>query len=53
MSAAGDSGGRWARRLSVLVALVITGGLGAGLALLAAPGADAAYPHTNSHTYAV
>ncbi len=42
VNAEGDSGGRWTRRLSVLVALVITGGLGAGLALLVAPGAGSA-----------
>ena len=43
MSAEGNLGRRWVRRLSVIVALVTTGGLGAGLALLlAAPGAGAA-----------
>ncbi len=42
MNAEGDSGGRWVRRLTVLAALVITGGLGAGLALLVTPSAESA-----------
>ncbi len=43
MNAEGGSGDRWVRRLSVLVALITTAGLGAGLAVLVAPSAGSAY----------